>query len=435
MPKAFDPYYTWLGIRPEDQPPHHYRLLGIALFEDQPQVIEHAADRQMAHIKSFGGGAHSEWSQRLLNEIAAAKLCLLVADRKAAYDAQLRSQITLGTAGSRGGPEAIGPGTIIGDFEIIDKLGAGSLGEVYRAKHRLMQRLVSLQVLRAELTKSPDIVQRFHRSVRAAARMAHPNILTALDAKEVGGLQLLVMEHAEGQDLQAILQKDGPLPVPRAVDYVLQAARGLEYAHSQGVIHRNIKPKNLLLDTSGRIRIMDLGLARFSDDVAEAESLTQAGQVIGTAEYMAPEQARDPRAVDARSDVYSLGCTLYRLLTGRAMYAGKNALQVIQAHLSQPVPSLAAACPAAPAKLVDSFQRMVAKSADERYANMGEVVAALEICQAQLAGHGLPRRPGRSRRKTSNWATHRGRLPMYITIGLALIAVAALMAFLLLAGR
>ena len=220
-----------------------------------------------------------------------------------------------------------------------------------------------------------------------AARLLHPNIVTAYDAGESHGVHYLVMEHVEGSDLSALVRNHGRLPVATALDYHIQAARGLEYAHSQNVIHRDIKPSNLLLDNKGRVKVLDMGLARINDmvgayDPTAEQTLTGTGEAMGTVDYMPPEQAENTKTVDERADIYSLGCTLFYLLSGRAVYGGDRTIQKLFAHREAPIPSLLAECPEVPEKLDTVFQKMVAKRPQDRYGSMTEVIAELQQCAA-----------------------------------------------------
>jgi serine/threonine protein kinase len=269
----------------------------------------------------------------------------------------------------------------IGDYELQDVIGRGGMGAVYRAVHRRMDRTVALKVLRPEISRDPVLKQRFEREVRAAAKLSHPNIVAAYDAREEDGLYCLITEFIDGDDLNAMVRRDGPLPVPEAVDVILQAARGLEYAHARGIIHRDIKPANLLCDSDGTVRILDMGLARIASESSDAEAtdLTSTGMVMGTAAYMSPEQARNTKNADARSDIYSLGCTLFFLLTGRPAYGGETIVDTIFAHASDPIPSLSnSADQPVPQQLEEIFRRMIAKQADDRFSSMTAVIAALE---------------------------------------------------------
>lgn len=199
------------------------------------------------------------------------------------------------------------------------------------------------------------------------------------------------MEYVEGEDLGRLVTAHGPLPVQEAVECVLQAAQGLAYAHQQGVIHRDIKPGNLLSDRSGAVKIFDMGLARVvlpGGETAPGDQLTGTGQVMGTCDYMAPEQAVSTHRVDGRADSYSLGCTLYRLLTGEAPYKGKTLVEVLLAHREAPIPSLRKKRPEVTEELEAVFRRMVAKRPEERYQTMEEVIRALEGCLVKVAVEG-----------------------------------------------
>jgi serine/threonine-protein kinase len=270
---------------------------------------------------------------------------------------------------------------VFGEYVILEQIGQGGMGVVWKARHRRMDRLVAVKMLTPAAVHSPQAVERFHREVQAAARLSHPNLVAAYDAGQQRGVHYLVMEYVEGRDLAAVLNACGPLSVPQAVDCILQAARGLHYAHQQGVVHRDIKPGNLLLDPQGRVKILDMGLARFDHggmEQRDGERLTRSDQIMGTGEYMAPEQALDMHDADARSDIYALGCTLYRLLTGEPPYQGDTFTQLFLAHRESPIPSLTAARPEVPETLDAFFRRMVAKLPADRYPSMAEVIADLE---------------------------------------------------------
>lgn len=271
------------------------------------------------------------------------------------------------------------PSAVLGDYQIIDRIGGGGMGTVYKALHVRMGREVALKILRPEIRQNPRLLQRFHREVRAAARLSHPNIVAAFDAREQAGLHFLITEFISGLDLEQTVRRQGRLPVAEAVDCVVQVARGLDYAHRQGVVHRDIKPANLVRDQQGVIKILDMGLARLDRDPGStASELTNSGMVLGTAAYMAPEQARDVRQADLRSDIYSLGCTFYYLLTGRQAFTGATALDTVLSHLSQPIPRLSSTEGEFPRELEEIFARMVAKDPADRYQTAAEIVVTLE---------------------------------------------------------
>lgn len=274
---------------------------------------------------------------------------------------------------------------ILGNYTILDRIGAGGMGQVFKAHHRRMDRLVAIKMLPTAMVNDPLALARFQREVEAAAKLRHPNIVAADDADEANGVHFLVLEYVDGSDLSALVKKQGPLPVDKAIDCILQAARGLEFAHKKGVIHRDIKPANLLLDGEGTVKILDMGLARISADgnAATQAELTGTGAVMGTVDYMAPEQAISTKHADARSDIYSLGVTLWYLLTGKAMYEGDTMVEKLMGHQAKPIPLLGEARPEIPDELECVYQRMVAKSADDRYQTMSEVIAKLTACSSQ----------------------------------------------------
>jgi serine/threonine protein kinase/DNA-binding response OmpR family regulator len=277
---------------------------------------------------------------------------------------------------------------VIGNYQVLGRLGAGGMGTVYKARHRRMKRVVAIKVLSRTAGQAEQFLPRFQREVEAVARLSHPNIVMAHDADEAPAGHYLVMEFVNGRDLATEVQQRGPLPVREAVAYTAQAARALAYAHGQGIIHRDIKPANLLLDAAGLVKVADLGLARFNDTLGrpaeEASALTQAGTIMGTVDFMSPEQALGLTTIDHRADVYSLGCTLYFLLLARPPYQGPTMMATLLKHREGPIPSPAAVRAEVPAEVDAVFKRMVAKAPADRYQTMAEVVAALEAAEAAL---------------------------------------------------
>jgi formylglycine-generating enzyme required for sulfatase activity len=300
--------------------------------------------------------------------------------------------------GHRSGPDEV-PGDageqVLDDYVLLERLGAGGMGQVFKAEHRRLKRIVALKLLSPELLPSPAARARFAREVKALARLASPHIVAVHDAGEARGKDFLVMEYIDGVNLSDLIKDKGPLSIPLALNYLIQAARGIEQAHSAGIVHRDIKPANLLVDTRGLVKVLDLGLARLPADQQTESELTSHGVVMGTAGFMAPEQAADVRRADHRADIYSLGCTLFYLLTGRAPYEGATPLDILFAHREQPIPSLRSARPDCPPALDNLFRTLVAKRPEDRPATMSAVITSLE----SVLTKGGKARPSPRRRK------------------------------------
>ncbi len=266
----------------------------------------------------------------------------------------------------------------LGNYLILEKIGQGGMGMVFKALHRRMDRLVAVKVLPPSIVKSSSSIQRFQREVRAAAKLDHPNIVAAYDADEHGGTHFLVMQFVDGKDLSAQVREEGRLPIAKAIDYIEQAAKGLAYAHAKNVIHRDIKPANLLLGRDGVVRVLDLGLARIQGDKPNLDDqLTQSGHIMGTVDYMAPEQALNTREADARADIYSLGSTFWYLLTAESLYPGDSMVQKLVAHQNAPLRVLSEVRPDVASEVDVWLQRMIAKSPDDRFQSMDEVIHSL----------------------------------------------------------
>lgn len=280
-------------------------------------------------------------------------------------------------------------GLILGNYVIVDQIGAGGMGDVYKAEHRRMKRPVVIKVLHPRNTEAEVALKRFQREVVTAGKLTHPNIVTAFDAGEEGGVPYLVMEYIEGRDLSSVARIEGPLAVERALEYTLQAAAGLAYAHARGIIHRDVKPSNLLVDNQGVVKVLDMGLARLDqrhgDALAELEeAVTEDNQIVGTVDYMPPEQADASGQIDERADIYSLGCTLYRLLSGQPPFPADSIIKKLVAHRIDPIPPLRACRSDVPESLDLTYQRMIAKLPGDRFASMTEVIAQLEKCRQEL---------------------------------------------------
>ncbi|RMF89024.1 MAG: serine/threonine protein kinase, partial [Planctomycetota bacterium] len=276
-------------------------------------------------------------------------------------------------------------GFFLNKYKLLDHLGTGGMSSVYLAEHVLMERRVAIKVLPKQRVEDASYLARFHREAQAAAALDHRNIVRAYDVDNDGVNHYLVMEYVEGIDLQRMVRRDGPLPYHKAAEYIRQAAQGLQYAHEHGLIHRDVKPANLLVDSKGVVKILDLGLARFTEDNKPSLTVAHDENVLGTADYLAPEQAVDSHGVDHRADIYSLGCTLYFCLTGHPPFTEGTLPQRLIAHQKQPPPDIRKDRPDAPQDLVAICMKMMAKKRSKRFQTMAEVAGALE---AWLTAHG-----------------------------------------------
>ena len=263
------------------------------------------------------------------------------------------------------------------------ELGRGAMGITYKAFDTSLRCHVALKVVNAAYLGSEVARQRFLREARSAAALRHPNVAAVFHLGEEGGNYFYAMEFVDGKDLAVHVKEHGPMSPEKGLDCCLQAARGLEHAHLQGIIHRDIKPANLLLDVNGTVKILDMGLARFHDagttavPVAEAGGITQAGSIVGTVDFMSPEQAVDSRQADHTSDIYSLGATLYFLLTGRPMYESETLMSRLLEHRDAPLPSICSSRSDVPPQVDFLFHRMVAKKKEDRYQSMTDLIRDL----------------------------------------------------------
>ncbi|QGJ70907.1 Hypothetical protein PBC10988_26100 [Planctomycetales bacterium 10988] len=293
----------------------------------------------------------------------------------------------------------------LGDYVLLEEIGGGGVGRVFKAHHRHLERIDAVKILNPIAESSPEKVARFRRELKAHAKLRHPNIVTTYGGGEIEGLLYLAMEFINGPTLERlVMQEEGPLGWKRAIDYLLQAGRGIEHAHACGVLHRDIKPSNIMLAENTSIKVLDMGLARIArsanpapilppladgDDSSnlpvDPPLLTHTYTVMGTAAYMAPEQARRLKAADERADIYSLGCTLFFLLSGRPPFKGESFIESVVSHLEQPIPELDEVCQGAPKGLKAIITRMLAKLPEDRYQKVSEVLYDLErLQQGQL---------------------------------------------------
>jgi WD40 repeat protein/serine/threonine protein kinase len=288
----------------------------------------------------------------------------------------------------------------LGRYKLLDCIGTGGMGAVFKAVHCELGRIVAIKMLSAEVMKNRQAVARFRKEIQAVAALDHPHIVAAYDAGSDKGVHYLVMEYVDGHDLGYLLKESGPLPVDWSCECIRQAAKGLQSAHEKGMIHRDIKPTNLLVATdpdtgSPRVKILDLGLARFVTETVKGGkdgSLTLLGQFLGTPDYISPEQAHDTRSADIRSDIFSLGCTLFRLLTGELPFAGETVLEKLEARETGEALRIQSLRPDVPAELDAVVARMLARDPRSRYQTPREVAAALAPF-ARRAGNVVVPRP------------------------------------------
>jgi serine/threonine-protein kinase len=270
----------------------------------------------------------------------------------------------------------------LGHYTLLEPLGAGGMARVFKARHRCLDRMDAVKIIRAEHLADPRALRAFQQEARAAARLTHPNIVVIYDAGEVDGRHYLAMEYMAGGDLARLVKTVGPLPPALACDYAWQTALGLQHAFERDMVHRDVKPSNLLLTADrGLVKILDMGLALLDycpENPAAVGGPDRSGVAGGTPDYVAPEQALDPHTVDTRADVYGLGCTLYFLVTGLPPYPGGSAREKVLAHLRVDPPPVRPPRAQAPPGLPRVVGRMMAKRPEDRYQTPGEVAEALQ---------------------------------------------------------
>jgi serine/threonine protein kinase len=271
---------------------------------------------------------------------------------------------------------------VLGPYALLERLGEGATGQVFKARHRKMDRLVALKIIRQDLVTDQEVLVRFYREIRLVGRLNHPNIVHAYDAGPMGPRHVLAMEYVEGTDLGRLVKKHGPLPVAQACEYLRQAACGLAHAHERKLVHRDVKPANLLVTRDGhQVKVLDLGLGRLqrtSDSQATNRFTPRGSMLIGTPDYLAPEQAIDFHAADARADVYGLGCTLFHLLTGQPPFAGGSMAEKLLKHQQATPPALEQFRNDIPVGLEAVLRAMLAKHPGQRYPNAGVVAEAMK---------------------------------------------------------
>src|SRR5689334_15405308 len=297
-------------------------------------------------------------------------------------------------------------GEVLADrYELEELVGTGGMSSVFRAHDRLLDRKVALKILHQHYSRDDDYVERFKHEARSVAALSHPNIVTVIDRAEHEDRQFIVFEYVEGENLKRLIERRGPAPVATALELAMQIARGLSFAHQQGLIHRDVKPQNVLLNGDGRAKVTDFGIARSLD---VQHGMTQTGTVLGTSDYIAPEQAQGQR-VDEHTDVYSLGVVLYELLTSEVPFPGENFVAVAMRHINEQPPSVRDKRPDVSPRLDDAVRRAMAKRPQDRFPTMDAFCAELEACLAELqaAGTQLARpavtRPRRQRPRFSAW--------------------------------
>jgi len=311
-------------------------------------------------------------------------------------------------------------------FDILEEIGQGGMGVVYRARQLQPQRVVALKVIRAERVANVEALCRFQREARAAARLSHPNIVTVYDSDTAGDVHYLAMEYVPGVTLQKLVEASGPLPVERACDYVRQTALGLQHAAEQALVHRDIKPSNLMVVAPGGVpppravvKILDMGVARLRQLSGLSEdsltTLTRDGAVVGTPDYIAPEQLENPHGADIRADLYSLGCTFYFLLSGQVPFPGGTLIQKLDRQRWQTPPSVDQLRSEVPAPVAAVVRRLMAKHPDDRYRSPAEVAGALEqLVRTGVLPHGHQPEP---LRQTLQLTAHLGGVSCVAWVG------------------
>ncbi len=273
-------------------------------------------------------------------------------------------------------------GELIADrYELEELVGTGGMSSVFRAHDNLLDRKVALKVLHPQFTDDEEYVERFRREARSVAQLSHPNIVTVIDRGEADDRQFIVFEYIAGENLKELVDRSGAMPIETAVSLAHQIARALAFAHDNGLVHRDVKPQNVLLNGDGQAKVTDFGIARSMD---VKHGMTQTGTVLGTSDYIAPEQAQG-QTISAQTDVYSLGVVLYELLTGEVPFPGENFVAVAMRHINEPPPSVRERRPDVPPRLDAALQRAMAKDPSDRFPSMDAFCNELAACLQEVA--------------------------------------------------
>jgi eukaryotic-like serine/threonine-protein kinase len=275
---------------------------------------------------------------------------------------------------------------IAGRYELEELLGTGGMSSVFRARDSQLERRVAVKILHQHYAEDPEYLERFRREARAVAKLSHPNIVTVIDRGDDDGRQYIVFEHVDGENLKELVLRTGRLPVRRALELALGVADGLAFAHERGLVHRDVKPQNVLLNREGEIKVTDFGIAR---SLHMDHGVTQTGTVLGTGEYLAPEQASG-KPVSAATDVYSLGVVLWELLAGDVPFVGENFVAVALRHVNEPAPSLHERRPDVSPRLEAAVDRALAKDPAHRFPSMTAFAQELRACLAEVEGDPPP---------------------------------------------
>jgi serine/threonine-protein kinase len=266
-------------------------------------------------------------------------------------------------------------------YELEELVGTGGMSSVYKARDRLLERNVALKVLHPHYSDDAEYVERFRREARSVAQLSHPHIVTVIDRGEDGGQQFIVFEFIDGENLKQLIGRIGPLPVRRAVELALEIADALAFAHDHGLVHRDVKPQNVLVTPDGDAKVTDFGIARSLD---VEQGVTQTGTVLGTSNYLSPEQASG-QPVTPATDVYSLGVVLYELLTGEVPFPGENFVAVAMKHINEPPPDLTERRPDVPLRLVAAVERALEKDPSRRFQSMDAFASELRQCLVDMS--------------------------------------------------